>query len=314
MINRHFLNNKAVLAAVVFFTLVNTLWGQSPATLPYMFLNDARTTNRQLAFGNHKLKVLSDIIKETSPGKNHPRKYVYPIVSFDALINLIEPEIGDPKNDGMRVYFGAFTTNNCPADLLNGWALPNQVVLIFAAKNTAANFYVFDTFNAPLKITAAYKDELINNYLANIVTHKVGGAEKGLLSTIDVNATENHEGESLGNPPLDTKHIYYTWEHFKEYFRTERDYQNKQYAPGYTDGVEIGFAAIPSTGLATDEHPCKNDGRFKKRLHIVFNFCHQGKPFKFKTNGREFHPSDCSKHPLYLSGDNGQLCPYSCNN
>jgi hypothetical protein len=255
----------------------------------------------------------------------HPGGYVYKVAAIDQLITYIQADNKAYNGVGIQMYFGSYHSTNAPTDFSMGSTIDKQVILIFSGtainpSTGTPNYYVISPVDQQAhKIPNTMKNDWCNYFYAN------EDNPTGLPSTLQPNAPEN---QSSG-VPTDTRSIYYDTSSFVDFLQRERKYQdtNRINNPSkiVIDQIGIYFAAYPNTGIGANPHSIPPTS-LKNRLFVIYEFMRGGQIF-FIDDAADFcqrQGSPCYNTNVKLKlkrgrvvyvvdgGNNGQLCPPSC--
>lgn len=299
----------------------------SPRPLPRMWVSDFNANDLKSWYTSGMLstsrKTKEQILKDAI-SQNHQRSYFFTTSCIDNLFSMIEDDYDLSVMKGIRLYIVSYDGKK-PANLPAVGIDRNELLFVFAPTKHCdsldlGNYYVLWGDGNPYRVDYLSVTGWENNYL----TQEVETAQ-GLNSTIEPNQDEN----LMPGPNLhydDTRAIFYSYSDFKDFFCTERKYQdcNRYNNPQMKiiNGIFITLASVTDKGIGHNYNNMKETG-FKSRLIVFYDFSRlngaQNEIFSIEqTRDFAYRPKPLIDNKCYChilpkhASDNGQLCPPNC--
>lgn len=261
--------------------------------LPTMFVDKVTTDERNLEFikpNPSKYKLLA------SANGSQDVSMVYSQAVFEKLFK----KINDSKGVGIRIYFARF--KKCRSSQSPATIKENQIILLFAQEDASKKFpsefyFVNENDEFCYSIQPSCATVWIDNFNRN------NGSD--LKQTID---SEDIDNADPVNGYSDTRSIFFTKGQIDSAFALEECYQASKFGSEIV-AYKVSFAAYTKDGDL--------NGRFKKRLHLEFEYLHipNSATRKMETlyldDTKDYIQRKAFTKKKFFN-DNGQLCPTNC--
>jgi hypothetical protein len=317
-------------------TSTNDIIPPSIPSLPLMWVPMQEAKNRKNWFSTTDGSVRSkQAILTTLIGSNQRVSYPFPLQTFNNLITAIQNDNNNQGGNGVRVYFAAYDpTTAVQLSFQMGALKKNQLVLLFAPSKgikqpDVGTYYALSLQDYQMHSLTANDIRIMKNiWVQDYISQIDNRTDNTGLASVVPHTTDNAIPSTSPVVYSDTRSIYYDSASFLEFFITEVNYQNSlRITAGQTsqiDGIAINFASVSGKGIGNNPF-CLPTDFFQNRLIVMYQYLSSGNEYYIDTVAgfAKRTPQGCSAleermHEKFskvaASGDNGQLCPYNCNN